>query len=328
MASEVRFSKDVLQLDVAAESERLVEAIRQTVLVRFRRKGAVVGVSGGVDSATVLALTARALGADRALALIMPEKDSSPDSEVLAREVAAQLGVGVVKEDMTAALSELGCYERRDAAVREVFRDYDPRRDRVKIVLPGDLLDQGGLNVFSLVRVSPEGGHERQLLSPSAYLGIVAASNMKQRTRMLTLYYHAERRNYAVVGTANKNEHGQGFFVKYGDGGVDVQPIQHLYKTQVYQLARHLRIPQRIIDRTPSSDTYSEGCSQEEFYFRLPFELMDVMWYGLEHEVPARMVARELGLSEEQVGRAYRDLARKARATQYLRTDPISFAPE
>jgi NAD+ synthase len=99
------------------------------------------------------------------------------------------------------------------------------------------------------------------------YLQIVAASNLKQRTRMSTLYYHAEMRNYAVIGTANKNEHDQGFFVKYGDGGVDIQPIAHLFKTQVYQLARYLGVPEEIQQRPPTTDTYSASCTQEEFSF-------------------------------------------------------------
>jgi NAD+ synthase len=265
----------------------------------------------------------KALGADKVVAILMPEHDSNPVSEVLGRELAKQHGVAVFKEDLTGPLTALGCYEKRDAAVREVFPDYDPTTDGIKLVLPTDLLERGSLNVYSLALVSPGKEEQRRILSSAAYLEIVAASNMKQRTRMLMLYHHAERRNYAVVGTANKNEHAQGFFVKYGDGGADIQPIQHLFKTQVYQIARQMGVPQQVLDRTPTSDTYSAESTQEEFYFRLPFHLMDLIWYAFEHDVPAKTAADALELTGEQVERVYRDLGQKHRSTEYLRTPPV-----
>jgi NAD+ synthase len=140
---------------------------------------------------------------------------------------------------------------------------------------------------------------------------------------MATLYYHAELNNYAVIGTANKNEHDQGFIVKYGDAGVDIKPIGHLYKTQVYQLAAHLEVPEAIRSRPPTSDTYSATCTQQEFFFRLPFETMDLLWYAQEHAVPEAEAARVMGLTATQVQRAYRDFASKARTTNYLRLPPL-----
>ena len=93
----------------------------------------------------------------------------------------------------------------------------------------------------------------------------------------MMLYYHAELRDYAVLGTAQRNEHDQGFFVKHGDGASDIRPIGHFYKTQVFQLAEYLDIPEEIRTQTPTTDTYSAGSSQEEFFFRLPFEVMDLL---------------------------------------------------
>lgn len=315
------FGRDVLDLDPSSESCQIVEMVRRSVLTDFRRRGAVIGVSGGVDSATVLALTNLALGQQRVLPLFLPEKESSPASEALARQATEQYGLKLVVDNITDALVALGCYERRDAAVRSVFPDFDPPSDRFKIVLPCDLLGRASLNVFSVVVIRRDGSEERKILPMPAYLEIVASSNMKQRVRMLKLYYYAERHNYAVVGTANKNEHDQGFFVKYGDGGADVQPIRHLYKTQVYQIARHLDVPDDILSRTPTTDTYSAECSQEEFYFRLPFELLDLIWYALEAGVPAALVAEELGLTERQVDCVFSDLMQKARSTAYLRAN-------
>ncbi len=315
---------DAMKISAEEETLRISGWIGKYVFQEFKRRGGVVGVSGGIDSAVTLALTVRALGADRVTALFMPEKDSSPESQVLAAKVASKVGVEFVVNDITPALQALGCYEYLANAIREVYPDYDANQDKVKLVLPNDLLDKPSLNVFSLVLRRDGEPERRKLLPPRAYLGIVAASNMKQRTRMLSLYFHAEKRNYAVIGTANKNEHDQGFFVKYGDGGADLQPIRHLYKSQVYQLARFLEIPQEIIDRTPTTDTYSAGSTQEEFYFRVPFDLLDKIWLGMERNMSARAIAQDLGLTEEQVERVMADLTQKKRTTEYLRTNAVS----
>jgi len=316
----MNFSKSVLQLDAAAESERIVTALRQAMRERLRRRVAVVGISGGVDSATVLTLCVRAFGPQRVLALMLPDCDSSPESERLARELARQFGVVPILEDITAALTGMGCYTRRDEAIRRVFPEYDPAAGyKAKIVLPPNLLDADTLNVFSLTIIRPDGSEASNPLPPAEYLQVVAASNFKQRTRMAVLYYHAEVNHGAVIGTANKNERDQGFFVKHGDGAVDFDPLAHLYKTQVYQLAAHLGVPEEIQRRTPTTDTYSAPCSQEEFFFRLPFETMDLLWYAKEHGVPPAEAAQATGLAEVQVQRAFADFERKHRTTDYLR---------
>lgn len=323
MNRSVNFSAEVLRLDAAQEVERIETAIHQTVRKVLRRRGAVVGVSGGIDSALSLTLASRTLGSSRVTAVLMPDRESHPSSAELARQVADQCGVSVVVEDLTPALEALGCYRRRDDAVRTVMPNYDPVVDRIKLILPSGLDAGARLNVYSLVLMQPGKEPISRLAPPSAYLEIVAAMNMKQRVRMLTLYYYAERNHWAVIGTANKNEHEQGFFVKYGDGGVDLQPISHLYKTQVYQLAEHLGVPQQIIERKPTTDTYSAESTQEEFYFRLPFRLMDLIWYAYDHGVSAATAANTVGLSVEQVEFMYRDLKRKAQTTDYLRLPPI-----
>jgi NAD+ synthase len=323
----VSFSNHALDIDPAAETERIVTNLRHTVRHEWHRYGAVVGVSGGVDSATVLALCARAFGPERVVALIMPDKDSDPESERLARQVAGQLGVETVLEDVTPVLEGFGCYSRRDEAIQRIFPEYDPRAGyKAKIVLPHNVLEEGTLNIFSVTIVSPAGEEQSRRLPTHEYLQIVAASNFKQRSRMATLYYHAESRNYAVIGTANKNEHDQGFIVKYGDGGVDAQPIAHLYKTQVYLLAAYLDVPEVIRARTPTSDTYSAHQTQEEFFFRLPFETMDLLWYAQEHHVPVPEVAQAMRLTEIQVQRAFDDFTRKRRTTEYLRMPPLKWS--
>ncbi len=319
------FHKDVLKIDPAAVSGELVARLREDVRQTLRRSGAAVGISGGIDSSVVLALCARALGPKRVVGVMMPESDSSSDSIVLARRLADCFGVETVVEDMTGALVGFGCYARRDEAIKRVFPEFDPSY-KAKITLPGDVMDSDALNLFYLTIISPEGEEKSKRLNLRDYLQIVAASSFKQRSRMSMLYYHAELRNYAVVGTPNKNEHDQGFFVKWGDGGYDVAPLRHLFKTQIYQLAEYLEVPKEIREATPTTDTYSAHSSQEEFFFRLPFDVMDMVWYAQEHGVPASEVAQVMNLTEQQVERVFSDLSRKHRATQYLRTLPIEYS--
>jgi NAD+ synthase len=321
------FTRHSLDINPELETERIVQALRQHVHQTLRRRGGVLGISGGVDSSVVLALCARAFGPDNVTALLLPEKDSDPESEQLGRLVAGHFGVEPVLEVITPVLDGFGCYPRRDEAIRRLFPEYDAALGyKAKIVLPQNLLDQNTLNFFSLTIITPEGEEKTRRLPVREYSQIVAASNFKQRTRMSMLYYHAELRNYAVIGTGNKNEHFQGFFVKYGDGGVDIQPIVHLFKTQVYQLAEYLGVPKEIRRRPPTSDTYSAGSTQEEFFFRLPFAVMDVLWYAMEHDVPIAEVAQIMGLEEIQVQRAYNDFTRKQRTTDYLRMGPIQLS--
>jgi NAD+ synthase len=320
------FGPHILEIDPAAETERIVTLLRTIVRQNLHRYGGVVGISGGVDSSVVLALCVRAFGDEHVAAIMMPEKDSDPESEKLARMVAKHYGIEPILEDITPVLEGFGCYLRRDAAVRHLFPEYNAASGyKVKIGLPQNLLDEDTFNIFYLTIVTPDSNEKTCRLPIQEYFQIVAASNFKQRTRMAMLYYHAELRNYGVIGTANKNEHDQGFFVKFGDGGVDVKPIAHLYKTQVYQLARYLDVPEEIRSRPPTTDTYSAHSTQQEFFFRLPFETMDLMWYGMEHNIPISEVAQGMGLTEPQVQHAYNDLTRKQRTTEYLRMPPIGF---
>ena len=296
-----------------------MEALRRDVR-SLRRYGAVVGISGGLDSSVVLALCVRAFGLQKVAAVIMPEKDSEPESEQMARRLAAHFGLTPTLEVITPVLDGFDCYRRRDEAIRRVFPDYDASKGyKAKIVLPQNVLDEDMLNVFSLVVITPGGEELSKQLPVREFLQIVAASNLKQRTRMAMLYYHAEVKNYAVIGTANKNEHDQGFFVKYGDGGVDIKAIGHLFKTQVYQLAAYLGVPAYSIFRSE----IGAPCNQQEFVFRLPFETMDLLWFAQEHNVPLAEVAQVMGLTEVQVRRAFDDFTRKLRGTEYLRLAPL-----
>lgn len=317
------FEKDSILIDAKKEAERIINELRNIVAKKLHKRGAVVGVSGGIDSSVVLALCANAFGPEKVLALMMPDKDSSPDSLNLAKKLVEKFNVPYLVEDITEAVNGFGAYKRRDEAVKKVFPEYNESY-KMKIVLPKDDEAKGKLNVYYVTIISTDGEEKTARLPLAEYLQIVAASNFKQRSRTNFLYYHAEARNYAVIGTGNKNEHEQGFFVKYGDGGADVKPIAHLFKTQVYQLAEYLGIPEEIQKRTPTTDTYSAEQTQEEFFFRLPYSILDRIWYGWEKGFSSKDIADALNLTETQVAVVIKDIKQKIQTTEYLRMEPIS----
>jgi NAD+ synthase len=314
----MRFHRDILALDGAAEAGR-ISAFIQDHLARFRREGAVIGLSGGVDSALAASLCVRALGPEKVFGLVLPERESNPLSREYALKEAQRLGIRVDLIDITPVLEAFGTYQKRDEAVREAFPLYGPGC-RSKIVLPADLLARDAFNFFSLKVVDGEGKESSFRLKKETLMKIIAATDTKQRTRMMHLYYRAERMNYLVCGTTNRSETVQGYFVKYGDGGVDLEPIAHLYKTQVFQLAGDLGVIEEIRRRAPSPDTFSLEVSDEEFYFRMPYETLDLLLYAWENTVPPPVAAEALRLSLDQVQRAFRDFASKFKATEHLRS--------
>lgn len=321
---QTSFSKDILFINnIESRIASITQKLKQDLFAVIRRKGAVVGISGGIDSSVTLALTAKAIGAENVIGILLPERDSSNESKELALKLAHQLGVKTIEENITAALEGFGCYRRRDEAVKAIFPQYDPQEYAMKIGINPEGIKRNLPPVFSLTIVDQNGNEKKKLLPAKECLQIIAASNFKQRCRMSMLYYHAERLYYAVIGTPNKHEVEQGFFVKHGDGAADIMPISHLYKTQVYQLAEHLDIPKEIIRRTPTSDTYSAEQTQQEFFFQLPFHEMDLLWYGYENGYDASEVGAALGKNEEEIKSIFGNFQRKQKTTEYLRMTPI-----
>lgn len=315
------FDKDILRLDPSTEVERITTTIREQVLGRLRRRGAVVGISGGIDSSVVAALCARAFGTDKVLGLFMPEHHSTDDALTFGRMLTKHVGIEGIVEDIAPALEALGCYRRQEEAIRTVVPEYGAGW-KCKLVLPS-ILESERLNITRLTVQSPAGEVSTVRLTTSAYLKMVAATNYKQRVRKMTEYYHADRLHYAVSGTPNRLEYDQGFFVKQGDGTSDFKPIAHLYKTQVYQLAQYLGVPEEIRRRPPTTDTFSMAQTQEEFYFALPYDRMDLCLYASNHGVPAEKVAPVVDLTAAQVERVFKDIEAKRRATQYLHARPL-----
>jgi NAD+ synthase len=318
---KLAFSADALRLDTAAATHAITAAIREQVLRTLRKRGVVLGLSGGIDSSVTAALCAQALGRERVFAVLMPEQDSDPQSLRLGRLMVEALGIASAVEDIAPMLTAAGCYRRRDEFIRTLVPAFGPGWG-CKLAI-ANALAHDGYNLTQLVVQSPDGAQQNLRMPLEVYLGIVAATNMKQRARKGIEYYHADRLNYAVAGTPNRLEYDQGFFVKNGDGAADFKPIAHLYKTQVYQLAEHLGVPEEIRRRPPTTDTWSLAQTQDEFYFSLPYDRMDLCLYGLDHGVPAAAVGRAADLSEDQVERVWRDIHSKRKATRYLHEPPL-----
>lgn len=314
------FTKDILKINISKQVDQICSFLHEQV-VSMKRDGIVIGVSGGVDSALSVALSVKAIGKDKVFGLILPEKESNPVSAEYAYKHIKELDIDYEEIDITPTLESFGTYERRDRVIRDVFSEYNSNC-RTKITLPQDLLSKDAYNFFTLVMKDGNGNVKTSRLNKNRLNGIVSATNTKHRTRMMHLYYYAEKKNYLVCGTTNKSETIQGDFVKYGDGGVDIEPLAHLYKTQVYRIAEYLNITKEIIERIPSPDTFSFEVSDEEFYFRIPFDKLDLLLYAWENKVDISKVCEIMDLKEDQVKRAFRDFTSKYNATKHLRQLP------
>lgn len=312
------FNNGILQINPEKETERICHFIREMTIKHYKRRGVVVGISGGIDSAVIGELAVKALGKDRVLGIFLPEKESNPISLEYGQKQAKKLGIGTIQIDITENLQSFGVYQKRNMIIKRIIPEFE-EDFKFHITLPQNLLEKNRLNYHFITVETKTGEKIIKRLSSTDWLEISACQNIKQRTRMIQLYYHAEKNNYLVAGTTNKTEAIQGFFVKFGDGGVDIEPIAHLYKTQVYQLARHLGVIQEIIDRPPSPDTYSLPVTDKEFYFCIDYELLDLLLYAYENQVPKEEIAKTLNLEEEQIDRIFRDFKAKEQATWHLR---------
>jgi NAD+ synthase len=322
----VSFSRNVLEIaNLEAAADEIAGIVRRQVTQDLRRKGLVVGISGGIDSALCTALAVRAFGKDKVFGIFMPEKESSSESGDFGRLLADKFGIATATEDLAPGLRANGCYAHQDEAIRMVFPEYTSDW-KFKIVIPS-ILGDARLNVSRVTVQRPDGSVETRSLTLDAYLQLVAATNFKQRTRTMFEYYHADRLNYAVCGTPNRLEYDQGFFVKGGDGLADVKPIAHLYKVQVYAMARALGVPEEICSRSPTTDTFSLPQGQDEFYYALPYADMDLCLYAHNHKVAAEEVAPVLGITAAQVERVYKDIDAKRRGTRPLHLAPLLAVP-
>lgn len=315
MVTKADISREILSFDKDAEIDKICTGIRDLLGKKLHRRGLVVAMSGGIDSSVSAALSVRAVGSKKVFGLLLPEQDSSSSSENLGTTLADHLQIEYLVQDIAPTLQAIGCYTWRDDAIRRTFPEY-AEGWKNKIVIAGGA--EGKYNHFQLVVQSPDGNIQEKRLGLKEYLQIVAATNYKQRIRKTVEFFHADRLNYAVIGTPNRVEYDQGFFVKNGDGSADIKPIAHLYKTQVYELARYMQLPEVICNTTPTTDTYSMPQGQDEFYYALPYQEMDVALWCLNHGYSSAELAGILDVSEEKAEHIYHDIKTKRKTTAPL----------
>lgn len=312
------FHLDILRIDPEKELVRLSEFIVNQMNAVFRRKGIIVGLSGGIDSACIASVAAHAIGKEKVVGLVLPESESNPISSEYAIKHAQVLGIEHRKIDITPTVDSVVQYDWRDEFVQKLIPEYKPGY-KYNITLPTDLLERASFNFYLLQVQMPDGEIKKKRLNMGEFRKITSFANIKIRARMLHLYSEAERRNLLVAGTTNRTEFILGDFCKYGDGGTDIEPFTHLYKNQIYQISEYLEVIPEIINRQPSPDTFSLPVSDQEFFFRIPFDKLDYLLYAWEHEIPKKDVGNVLDISEDAVERAYKDFTSKNRATAHLR---------
>lgn len=250
----------------AEDAENLISFIRDTV-EKSGCAGAIVGLSGGLDSAVVTKLCVDALGGDKVYNVFLPTRVTVNDDYKLTMDLSKAWGTEYKVVDVQPAV---------DAFTGALFS---------KVEAP---LEKG---------------------------------NISARCRMVALYNIAKKKNYLVFGTTNKSEYLMGYFTKYGDGACDVSPMNHLYKTQVWQLAELIDVPKEVIDKIPTAGLWEGQTDEEEM--GISYKNLDMALNMLENGSDDATIANELSLDITKVS----DIRKQVAAMAHKRSPAITYKP-
>ncbi len=242
----MELTPSVLKLDWV-DVEKRIERFIKNYVDNSVVSGIVLGMSGGIDSSTVAALSAKAIGGDKVLGIMLPEKETHNPKDIEdAQFVADKFGIKALRLDITSPLEEL----------------YN--------AIPG----------FD---------HKDKLCK----------GNIKARTRMIVMYYHANKLGRLICGSSDKSETMMGYFTKWGDAAADMAPIMDLYKTQVRNLARHLGFPEELAAKPSTPALWQNQLAETELGIK--YEKLDLILFGLERFMSTQEIASQIDIEEKQV---------------------------
>jgi len=293
--------------------------IKSEVFDVFQKKGVVLGLSGGIDSAVTAALCAEGLGSEKILGLILLEKESDPKSQNLAIQVAEKYNIETKSIDITSILESFGVYENKEKIVKQKFLNYNDKC-KYRVDVPPKLENNIGMPFLEIL--DDENVLHKLKISSFDFLALTAATSIKHRVRMTMLYYYAEKNNFAVIGTTNKSEYLQGYFVKYGDGGSDIEPLVHLYKSQIYQLGEFFQLSEKIINQDASPDVWSFTTNDEEFFYTVPYSVVDLILYARENNLSINEILKYSKYSSEKIEKLIQFQNQKQNKSKHMRENP------
>ena len=299
--------------------------IKNEVFEQFHKKEAIIGLSGGIDSAVTAALCTRSLGSKNVVGLIMPEKESDVKSQELAQQIAKRLDIETKIIDISNILESFGVYQNKERIVKDKFANFNTSC-KYRVVVPPKLENSIGIPYLEIL---DEHNIQHKLkISSFEFLTLTAATSIKHRVRMTMLYYHGERNNQVVIGTTNKSEYLQGYFVKYGDGGSDIEPLVNIYKSQIYQIGEFFKMPEEIMEKDASPDVWSFSTNDEEFFYSVPYEIVDVILYARENNLSINEIQEYSKISIGKIESLLRFQNQKQVKSKHMREIPHGWIPD